>query len=524
MLKNLPNPLLPGFNPDPSIVHVDGTYYLVTSSFEYLPGLPVYRSVDLANWTLIGHVATRPAQIKVEKVITNAGVWAPTIRFRDGLFYVIVTVAMSPVGCVIFTATDPAGPWSDGLALKGLAGIDPDLAWDADGNSYVTFSANQTPGTENGQNTEIRQTRVNLESGEMLEKPRLLWSGTLKHPEAPHLYQIGNWWYLVIAEGGTERGHCVSVARAKSPEGPFEPHPSNPVLSARGTYLPIQNTGHADLFQTSDGQTAMVLLGMRPIGTTQAFSPLGRETFITTVLWEAEWPVPQQVQLAPRLGVEQEYFDFEDPAFTLDEGWIGVRALPSSIARKAAGSLEIDGDGTGLSSLSPRFIGRRQRHLTARIAITVDVSRGHGGLGARYGEELWFSLDARLVGDIAIVTVTAQLSGLTQTFTANLPRGDVTLLIEMSPPAYGYSQRALGGDSIRLSASVGGQSAHLATLDGRYWTAETCASFTGRVFGLYASKGTVRFLNLRYVGSDGSSLDKKTVSDLPDSVVNVAIP
>ncbi|MEU1165449.1 family 43 glycosylhydrolase, partial [Streptomyces sp. NPDC005921] len=106
-----PNPLIPGFNPDPSVILVDGVYYLVTSTFEYLPGLPVYRSTDLVTWEHIGNVAERPEQVAVGSVVTGAGVFAPTIRYHDGLFHVIVTVVGSPRGCVVFTATDPAGPW-----------------------------------------------------------------------------------------------------------------------------------------------------------------------------------------------------------------------------------------------------------------------------------------------------------------------------------------------------------------------------------------------------------------------------
>jgi beta-xylosidase len=120
---------------------------------------------------------------------------------------------------------------------------------------------------------------------------RNIWSGTgLMFPEAPHLYQIDGWWYMVIAEGGTERGHAVSIARSKNPDGPFESCPSNPILSARSTARPIQNTGHADLVQTSEGDWVMVMLGMRTRGNTRAFSSLGRETFATNFVWKDGWP------------------------------------------------------------------------------------------------------------------------------------------------------------------------------------------------------------------------------------------
>jgi len=196
-----PNPLIAGFNPDPSIVVVDGVYYLVTSTFEYLPGLPVYRSTDLREWTQIGNVITRPGQVDIEHVPTPGGVWAPTIRYRAGIFYVIVTVMLGGRGCVIFTA----GPWSQGIPISAVDGIDPDLAWGADGTAYVTFAA---------LGRGIRQVRVDLDAGRALEPPRSLCSGTLYAPEGPHLHRRGDYWYLVIAEGGTDRGHSVSVAPA----------------------------------------------------------------------------------------------------------------------------------------------------------------------------------------------------------------------------------------------------------------------------------------------------------------------
>jgi xylan 1,4-beta-xylosidase len=497
-MSKWPNPLIPGFNPDPSIVRVDGVYYLATSTFEYLPGIPVYRSSDLVTWTQIGNVATRPEQVGVEDVRTGGGVWAPTIRHRDGIFYVIVTIAMSPRGCVVFTATDPAGPWSDGITIEGVGGIDPDLAWDSDGTAYVTFSGLYTSGPEMGRHLGIQQVRVDLEAGKALEEPRSLWSGTgLKFPEAPHLYHRDDYWYLMIAEGGTERGHGVSIARGPSPEGPFESHPANPVLSARSTSRPIQNTGHADLVETPDGGSALVMLGMRPLGMTQSFSPLGRETFITPVSWANDWPQPERVELAPRDGVEEIVFDFADPSSLDDPGWLSVRTTPAAVASLAGGRLSISG-GPGLDDPHPRFLGRRQLHLTASVSTTVDASAGSGGLAARYDENHYICLEARTEDEATLVTARAQIAGLGQTWRATLPGGDVELRMEMAPAEPGFNSAALGGDRIKLIAG----DTLITELDGRYWTAETAASFTGRVIGLYAGDGTVRFADFRYRGTE----------------------
>jgi beta-xylosidase len=490
-----PNPLIAGFSPDPSITLVDGAYYLATSTFEYLPGIPVYRSTDLATWTHIGNVATRPEQVGVEYVATGGGVWAPTIRYHDGVFYIIVTVAMSGRGCVVFTATDPAGPWSDGITIDGVGGIDPDLAWDDDGTAYVTFSGLSTSGENMGQHLGIQQVQVDLAAGKALEPPRSLWSGTgLKFPEAPHLYHRGNYWYLLIAEGGTERGHSVSVARGPSPEGPFDGHPANPVLTACGTSRPIQNTGHADLIDTPDGGTALVLLGVRPLGLTQSFSPLGRETFITPVSWADGWPRPEPVLLNPRdTADEEEAFDFADPAALEEPGWLAIRTTPASVASVADGRLSITGH-IGLDDPRPQFVGRRQRHLTAVVSAVVDASGGTGGLAARYNEHHWFGLE--VCG--TAVTARAHVAGLAQAWEVTVPAGDVELRMEMTLPAATFDSAALGGDRIRLLAG----STLVTELDGRYWTAETCASFTGRMIGLYASAGTVRFGDFRYRGND----------------------
>jgi beta-xylosidase len=431
----------------------------------------------------------------VADVPTGGGVWAPTIRYHDGVFYVIVTVAMSPRGCVVFTAADPAGPWSDGITIDGVEGIDPDLAWGDDDTAYVTFSGLHTRGEQAGQHLGIQQVRVDLAAGKALEEPRSLWSGTgLKFPEAPHLYRRGGFWYLMIAEGGTERGHAVSVARGPSPEGPFHGHPGNPVLSARSTSRSVQNTGHADLVAAPDGRDALVLLGMRPLGLTQSFSPLGRETFSTPVSWAGGWPQPEPVLLAPREAAEEEVFDFAGSAALEDPGWLAVRTTPASVASIAGGRLSITGR-SGLDDPHPQFVGRRQRHLTATVSATVNASGGAGGLAARYDEQHWFCLEARG----AVVTARAKVAGLAQTWQATVPAGEVELRIDMTPPQAGFNSAALGGDRIRLLAA----GIQVAELDGRYWTAETCASFTGRVIGIYASEGTVGFADFRYHGSDG---------------------
>ncbi|MCU1526962.1 MAG: Xylosidase/arabinosidase [Frondihabitans sp.] len=497
-----PNPLIPGFNPDPSIVKTDDGYYIVTSTFEYLPGIPVYHSTDLVDWTRIGNVIERDSQLDLHGIATLAGVWAPTIRFHDGTFYVIVVVAGGP-GCMVYRATDPAGPWSDATVLAGVEGIDPDLSWDDDGTTYVTFSGLATTGPNVGAHYGIQQVKVDLDAGTALEEPRSLWSGTgLKFPEAPHLYHLDEYWYLLIAEGGTERGHGVSIARGTSPEGPFESFPGNPFLSARSTNRPIQNTGHADLVETPDGGWALVLLGMRPRGGTQAFSALGRETFITTLTWEDGWPVAEPVLLDPRPGSTEYSLDFGGEGASLDGDWLGIRRHASDIARVEGGRLVIDG-GPDLDAAEPAFIGRRQLNQTATATTTIDASQGIGGIAVRYDEVHHAEITVETIASGNRVIGRLRLAGITQEWSAELPPGEVELSISAQPTnATVFGPEMLSSDRIVLAASAAGRTVTLAELDGRYLTAETAGSFTGRVIGLFATAGTVSFADFRYQGSE----------------------
>jgi len=258
------NPLIGGFHPDPSVLKVGDDYYLANSTFEYLPGITIFHSTDCEHFELLTHVAVRDGQLGADKAATGGGAWAPTIRFHDDTYWLVIPDMMGGRGNVLYTADDPAGPWSDGIVMDVL-GIDPDIAWDDEGTCYVTMSGFILD--ENNELTHLGITQVTLdpETGKSLSEVRRLWSGTGGiFPEAPHLYHIGDWWYLMIAEGGTERGHSVTISRSTSPTGPFEGCPHNPLVTARGTDRAVQNSGHVDLVVMPDGSCAIVLLGTRP--------------------------------------------------------------------------------------------------------------------------------------------------------------------------------------------------------------------------------------------------------------------
>ncbi|MCC5847496.1 MAG: glycoside hydrolase family 43 protein [Verrucomicrobia bacterium] len=281
----LRNPILPGFHPDPTLCRVGADFYLCTSTFEYFPGLPVYHSRDLQNWTLIGHGLHRPEQLDYRKTGCSEGIFAPTLRHHAGTFY-LITTQVGGGGNFFITATDPAGPWSDPIWIQeeGAPWFDPSLFFDDDGKVYYTrrhaFS--------------IVQAELDLQTGNLLTPPREIarpWC--TDDIEGPHLYKQGGWYYLLTAEGGTGWGHCITVARSASPWGPFESCPHNPILTHRHLpNHPVRSTGHGDWVEDEDGNSWLVFLATRHHGYGgQAFHHLGRETFLTPLHWENGWPV-----------------------------------------------------------------------------------------------------------------------------------------------------------------------------------------------------------------------------------------
>ncbi|WP_432564166.1 glycoside hydrolase family 43 protein [Kineococcus sp. SYSU DK003] len=500
MTRPWTNPVLPGFHPDPSICEVDGTYYLACSSFEHLPGIPLFTSTDLATWEPIGHVVTRPEQLDLHDVPTAGGAWAPTIRFHDGVFHVVVTDAMGR-GNLLFTTTDPAGKWSDGTPLTGVDGIDPDLAWDADGTCYLTYSGLRLTASDGPRHLGIQQVRIDLQTGTALEEPRSLWSGTGGiFPEAPHLYEIDRTWYLLVAEGGTERGHAISIARAPHPTGPFEGCPANPLVTARGTDRPVQNTGHGDLFRTPSGQWAVVCLGVRPRGMVRSWSAMGRETFMTSARFGDDgWLRIDPVELdvpGPAVTLDD---DFDEPALALP--WLTVRRPAEEFASltERPGWLLLTADGATMDDQRPVFVGRRQQHEVIDVGAVVDASRGTGGLSLRIDEDNHIDVET----DGAVVRARGVIARLTQTWQAPAPEGPVTLRLWTTRPPGEFSLLAVTSDLVHLGFDGPDGLVELAAVDGRTLSAEGAGSFTGRTFGAFASAGTVAVDRITYVGQDG---------------------
>lgn len=284
------NPIISGFAPDPSIVRVDHDFYLVNSTFEYFPGIPVYHSTDLVNWELIGYAVHDPEQAELSGIKSSDGIHASTIRYHDGLFYVITTnnVDGNMVNFIV-TAEDPRGPWSKPYVLDGAPGIDPSLFFDDDGRAWYVGN-HQPPDPEFDGQGEIWLQELDLEQMQLTGERHYLWRGCCQGvwAEGPHIYKKDGFYYLLISEGGTAYEHALSVAISKDITGPYQNNPRNPVLTHRQLSYdtPITGVGHADLVELGDGRWYAVALGWRLVDGRHGI--LGRETFLVPVVWETE--------------------------------------------------------------------------------------------------------------------------------------------------------------------------------------------------------------------------------------------
>jgi len=481
------NPVIPGFHPDPSICRVGDEYFLVTSTFTYFPGVPIFRSTNLVDWVQIGNVLDRRDQLDLRSTQgnTSLGVFAPTLRHHDGRFWMITTVCTHDQGLRNFyvTADDPARPWSDPIFVD-VVGIDPDLAWDDDGNCWVHTALGA-----------ISRCRIHDRTGAVLDAPVTTWSGTgLQYPEAPHLLRRGEHWYLLIAEGGTERGHAVSIARGPSPTGPWESCPQNPIVSHRSTDRPIQNTGHADLVEAPDWSWWMVLLGARPRGMTPNFHVLGRETFLVPVEWVDDWPVVGELRLdmdvrPPGVDVVVPSSTRDDfDAATWDPRWLGIRAPLTARASldERPGWLTLHGTDS-LEDDEPAFVGRRQQDAQCRVRALVDA-----GDAAEAGLTVW--MDDRAHYDVVVVgervVVRARIGPLTdEVASAPAPARSVVLEVRCVADESGAEP-----DLVALGCEdEHGEFLVLTMLPGRYLSTEVADGFTGRVIGMFAAGGTAAF-------------------------------
>ena len=480
-------PVIPGFHPDPSICRVGEDYFLATSSFEYFPGVPIFRSRDLVSWEQIGNALDRPEQLVVTPGYDgrSRGVYAPTIRFHDGRFWLITTnVDQYERGQLIVTADDPAGPWSDPVFVPEAVGIDPDLAWDEGGACHLTWKDKRNGG--------IGGALLDPERGVLLGPSTTLWRGSgLAHTEGPHRFRRGGYWYLVVAEGGTHAGHAVSIARSTQIDGHFEPHPQNPFFSHRSTADPVQAVGHADLVECADGSWAMVYLGIRPRGQFPGFHVNGRETFAARVEWEDDWPVVTE-GIAGVDGASSFTDRFEGAR--LDPRWVAPGLDPATFARTGPDGLMLEAVEPAPDAAAGGVVAVRARD--EEWTACVELGGGDLALTVRIDEVHWFGIEVRS----GLATAKVRVAGLS------------TVLGESGgAPVSGVFLRAVshrgndnftGPDTLHAGIIDADGETILGSFDGRYISTEVAGGFTGRMIGMQALSGRADIRSFSY--SSGS--------------------
>lgn len=470
------NPILPGFHPDPSICRVGGDYYLVVSSFEYFPGLPIYHSRDLVNWTHIGNCLQRAEEFPLLPVGDSGGVWAPTIRWHEGKFY--VTATLEGYGNFIVTAENPAGEWSSPVWLKEIGGIDPSLLFE-DGRCYYCTNERLTSLEA------ISLEEIDPATGLIIGERREIWSGTGAHfLEAPHVYHIGDWYYLLVAEGGTFFNHMVSIARSRSLWGPYESCPHNPILTNMcDPSWQAQCTGHADLFEDAQGNWWAVHLGIRLARRTMTH--LGRETFLTPVKWVDGWPVCGRDRKAvllkdgPLTAPQQPM-----PPFTADmtrtawePEWIFLRQPDMTRHRRIPGAMELLPSTVTMQEKTPVFAAIRPAGFdcTTDVRFTFDAQHpgDEAGLAVRLDSSFYITC---LLGAQGRLTLTLHAEDVHhQVAQAVLPPGELHLRLIASKEQFVFSY---GQD---------GAFVQLGQVSTRFLATEFHGRcFTGTVIGLHA--------------------------------------
>ncbi len=491
------NPVLPGFYSDPTICRVGEDYYLITSTFSYFPGLPVFHSKDLIHWEQIGHVVERSDQFP-----DGLNIFAPTLRYQEGIFYLIST-NVADRGNFFMTAKNPSGPWSDPVWID-ISGIDPDLFFDDNGRAYVISST-------------FELSEVDLEIGKTIGKKRKVWNGTGgRYPEAPHIYKKDGFYYLIAAEGGTEEAHSITVARSNSVWGPYIDNPANPIVghaNVAGMGNPIQGVGHGDLVLAHDQTWWMVLHGYRSVAGYPPHHTLGRETCLVPVSWpfggwpvvngngtisadmrvhtlpkQSPKPIPDQVDFSKGPGLEWNFiYPHRPSAYSLgdkEDSWI---------LRGSADRLGEEG--------SPAFIGRRLTDMkfsaVTRLNFDPRSENEEAGL-VLLNNGTHFDIVVSSEKRRRYLQVRLQFGQTTyKSKKVYLKPGEVDLKIESTGPefVFSFSQK---GEPFEI----------LEKADARFISTETVGWFTGVYVGLYAtgngrvSNAEAKYSFFEYSGKD----------------------
>jgi len=525
MKNTFHNPVIKGGYPDPSICRVEDEYYMVTSSFSYFPGLPVFKSKDLVHWEQIGNAISRPGQLDYRNCDSSEGLWAATIRYHAGVFYIVDTLDVEGRTYrynFVITTTDPAGEWSDAVLIEGADGIDPSLFFDED--DRVWYCGNTIPGElKFPSHKMIYLCELDRETFQFKGERQMIYDANTDHSlfmEAPHIYQVEGMYYLVTASGGTQTNHCVNICRSDCLTGPYEPCPRNPVVTNRNlrlvNRLGVAVAGHGDLVQTQTGEWYMVLLGIRPyeceIEDYDCFRPrkwirtpdrnrdaqfnLGREVFLIPIAWDYDgWPLvdnhngmvnlverrPDLPGWRPPLHSRVDNFT-ED---TLDMIWCMRRpaARPFYSLTERPGYLRLWLGPVRIEDLeTPAMLVRRQQHYDFQAAVAMEFEpAGDGeeaGLVITQNERFCYLLLKRKQDSQVVISCYKVVNGIRKLISeTEIGAGTCYLFLEGSEGAYHFYYGRTEREMIPLVLEEDGSLLSTVVADG----------FVGAYMGMYAS-------------------------------------
>jgi len=480
MAQGYRNPIIPGYHPDPSVCRVGSDFYLVNSSFQYFPGVPIFKSKDMVNWEQIGNVLDRESQIPLKGASSWLGIYAPTIRYHEGTYY-MVTTNVGNGGNFFVTSKSPSGPWSEPIWVA-QDGIDPSL-WFEDGKCYFTSNPNNS----------IVLSEIDVKTGKLLTDGKVISQGTGgRYPEGAHIYKKDGYYYLLISEGGTELAHSLTIARSKNIDGPYESYPANPIfthcrMAAQDNQ--IQGTGHGDFVQAEDGSWWLVMLGYRNFG--GSYHHMGRETFLAPVEWkEGEWPVVNggnsidtlmNVKTLPLQPVAPKKYSLDGDKPRAE--WLYIQNPIKENYEYGNGKVRLHASKSTLTENNqPTFMGVRQESDKFTMSVTIDprklsadseagltvyqINNGHSDIFVRPNNS----------GSLCSVVVRHTIKSLVkEDVVATFANTSTTLTIQSDGNTYsfGYTHDGKTENGNNIETSL------LST--------EVVGGFTGVILGMYAT-------------------------------------
>ncbi|WP_445737392.1 glycoside hydrolase family 43 protein [Mariniflexile sp.] len=502
------NPILQGFYPDPSICKANENYYLINSSFAYFPGIPIFKSPDLVNWEQIGNVLNRPEQLDLSGFGVSRGIFAPAIRYHNGIFYVVCTLVDGKNNFVV-TATNPEGPWSNPTWIPEVEGIDPSLFFDKNGKSYIIYNSIPPNNVSlyDGHRT-IKMYEFVIENLKVIGQEKLLINGGTDISkktiwiEGPHIFQKYGFYYLMAAEGGTSEGHSEVVFRSKTIEGPYESYNNNPILTQRhlddNKLNPITSTGHADMVEDDNGNWWGVFLGCRPYENNHYNT--GRETFMAPVEWQNEWPIfnlngdvvkkfyptPNNVVKADKSFkysgeyTHREEFNNSELGFE----WLFLRTPKERWYQISDDALMITTRPETVSeNVNPSFIGHRQQHIKGNVSTEMlfetDKTNEKAGLITFQNESHFYYLCKSFKNGKAVIQLyQSSENGMEEMVSTTLEtKQPIKLKIESQGTIYNFLYSEGNDTWVNLKEGV----------DARFLSTKQAGGFVGTIYAMYTT-------------------------------------